>query len=129
MGYLAVRIFMKSIGPANTALIRHINFKLEDAIPALNPTMISPDERRFVHDDELMSILRHLVKYSELQTMKLHFNGRRQVERGDDRFLDYMRRIRADHVEFEETWKESKQEDSVTRLLLAACTRKHKRFD
>lgn len=57
---------------------------LEDAVPCLNPASMTNEDRRFVNDDELMSILRHLVEHSELQSMKIHFNGRRRVDRGKD---------------------------------------------
>lgn len=81
LGYLGVRKFFKSIGTSNTALIRHLTLTLDDAVPYLNPKTTS-EERRFVHDDELMSILKHLAQYSQLQSLKLHFYGRRRVDRG-----------------------------------------------
>lgn len=135
LGFLNVRKFTKSIGPSNLALIRHMTFMLEDAVPCLNPGMRTNEERRFVHDDDLMSVLRHLGNFGQLQTLELHFHGRRRVDRTDDRFLDYMKRIRADTVRFAE-WppgskypRQSKQEDAVKAALLAACTRKRKKFD
>lgn len=108
---------------------------LEDAVPCLNTATMNNEERRFLNDDTLMSILRHLVRHSQLQTMKLHFGGRRRVSRGDDPFLAYLRRIRADKVDFvtnppDLDWgRESKQEACVEQSLIAACTRKQKKFD
>ncbi|CAK1366783.1 hypothetical protein CB0940_10152 [Cercospora beticola] len=135
LGYLNVRKFMKSIGPTNTALIRRISFMLEDAVPCLNPSMRTNEERRFVHDDDLMSVLRHLGNHAQLQTIDLHFHGRRRVDRTDDRFLDYMKRLKADAVRFVD-WppdskypRSSKQDESVKSTLLAHCTRKKKKFD
>lgn len=135
LGFLNVRKFMKSIGPNNIALIRDVTFMLEDAVPCLNPGLRTNEERRFVHDDDLMSVLRHLGTSSQLQTVELHFHGRRRVDRTDDRFLDYMKRIRADTVKFVEwppgsKWpRQSKQEDAVKNALLQACTRRRKKFD
>ncbi|EME42148.1 hypothetical protein DOTSEDRAFT_175017 [Dothistroma septosporum NZE10] len=135
LGYLNVRRFIKLIGAMNTALIRHLTLMLEDAVPCLNPSMRTNEERRFVHDDDLMSLLRHLGRHSQLQNLELHFHGRRRVDRTDDRFLDYMKRIKADEVRFID-WppqskysRESKQEDAVKQVLLTACFRKKKRFD
>jgi hypothetical protein len=136
LGYLHVRKFFKSIGPTNSALIRHLTLMLEDAMPCLNPTLHSAEDRRFVHDDDLMSVLRHLVDHSQLQTLKLHFYGRRKVDRTDDRFLEYLKRVKADEVSFitwppESNWhpRESKQDRRVEESLLLCCTRKKKKFD
>ncbi|EMF12798.1 uncharacterized protein SEPMUDRAFT_163845 [Sphaerulina musiva SO2202] len=135
LGYLNVRKFMKAIGPTNTALIRKVSFMLEDAVPCLNPSMKTNEERRFVHDADLISVLRHLGDHAQLQTLELHFHGRRRVDRTDDRFLDYMKRLKADTVTFVD-WppgskypRGSKQEDSVRSSLLVNCTRKTKKFD
>ncbi|KAI5364000.1 hypothetical protein Slin15195_G096550 [Septoria linicola] len=135
LGYLNVRKFMKSIGPTNTALIRKMSFMLEDAVPCLNPSMRTNEERRFVHDDDLMSVLRHLGNHGRLQTLHLHFHGRRRVDRTDDRFLDYMKRLKADIVKFVD-WppeskypRSSKQDEGVKTTLLAHCTRKKKKFE
>ncbi|KAK4497894.1 hypothetical protein PRZ48_010549 [Zasmidium cellare] len=135
LGLKNVKVFVKSIGPNNIALIRNITFMLEDAVPCLNPSMRTNEERRFVHDDDLMSVLRHLGNSGQLQNLELHFHGRRRVDRTDDRFLDYMKRLRADTVRFVEwppgsKWpRQSKQEDAVKNALLQACTRKRKKFD
>ncbi|CAK4025621.1 Hypothetical predicted protein [Lecanosticta acicola] len=135
LGYLAARKFMKTIGPTNLALIRHVSMMLEDAVPCLNPTMETNEERRFVYDNDLISVLRHLGNHGQLQTLDLHFHGRRRVARTDDRFLDYMKRIKADAVHFlawppGATWtRESKEEDAVRSMLLSACTRRRKKFD
>jgi hypothetical protein len=108
---------------------------LEDAMPSLNPAMRSAEERRFVHDDDLMSVLRHLVDHSQLQTLELHFQGRKKVDRTDDRFLEYMKQVKADEVKFLDwppnSWcpRPSKQEDKVKESLLLCCTRRHKKFD
>lgn len=82
LGYLSVRKFFKSIGPANTALIRHLTLSLEDAVPCLNPRIRNQEERRFVNDEELLSVLRHLAQHSRLQHLKIHLGGRKRVDRG-----------------------------------------------
>ncbi|KAF7190951.1 hypothetical protein HII31_08110 [Pseudocercospora fuligena] len=135
LGFLNVRKFMKSVGSTNIAFIRKLSFMLEDAVPCLNPAMRTNEERRFVHDDDLMSVLRHLGDHSQLQTLELHFHGRRRVDRTDDRFLDYMKRVKADTVRFVD-WppgsrypRQSKQDDGVKTTLLQHCTRKRKKFD
>lgn len=135
LGYLTVRKFMKTIGPTNIALIRHVSMMLEDAVPCLNPLMETNEERRFVHDNDLISVLRQLGNHAQLQTLDMHYHGRRRVARTDDRFLDYMKRIKADTVRFVD-WpptstypRASKQDEAVRTMLLATCTRRKKKFD
>jgi hypothetical protein len=125
----------RSIGPSNTALLRKLSFMLEDAVPCLNPAKTTNEDRRFVNDDDLVSVLRHLGDHAQLEILELHFHGRRRVDRSDDRFLDYMKRLKADSVKFID-WppgslfpRQSKQDESVKCTLLAHCTRKHKKFD
>ena len=134
----SIRKFLKMIGTTNTALIRHLSFQMEDATPCLNPDTMSHSERRFVHDDALMSVLRHLGDYAQLQTLKLSFHGRRRVETSDDRFLAYMKRIKADKVELvkfpigrpDSVWvQESKQEETVRKMLMKVMVRKQKLYD
>ncbi|TKA30332.1 hypothetical protein B0A50_02559 [Salinomyces thailandicus] len=138
VGFKSIRKFVKTIGVENTSLIRHLSFQFEDATPCLNPDSMSHEERRFVHDDGLMSILRHLGDYAQLQTLKLCFHGRRRVETSDDRFLAYLKRIRADTVELvkfpigrpESVYAmESKQAEVVRKGLMKAMVRKEKLYD
>ena len=74
-GFKAVRKFLKLIGPTNTGLIRHATLVLGDATPCLNPGLKTADARRFVFDDVLMSILRHLADYTQLRKLELNFGG------------------------------------------------------
>lgn len=135
--FQSVRKFLKMIGSTNTALIRNIGLQLEDAIPCLNPDKMSHEERRFVYDDVLMSVLRHLGDHAQLQTLKLNFHGRRRVETTDDRFLTYLKRVRADKVEFVKypMWSDSiyasdsKQEAPVRKMLLKTMVRHEKLYD
>ena len=126
------------IGPTNTSLIRHVSLQLEDATPCLNPDTMTHEARRFVHDDALMSTLRHLGDYAQLQTLKLNFHGRRRVETTDDRFLTYLKRVKADTVDLvkfpigrvESVYAtESKQEEPVRRMLMKTMVRKEKLYD
>lgn len=134
----SVRKFLKSIGPTNTGLIRNIGLQLEDAIPCLNPDKMSHEDRRFVHDNALMSILRHLGDYTQLQTLKLNFHGRRRVESTDERFLNHLKRIKADSVMFVKYpigrgdsiyASDSKQEEPVRKMLLKTMVRREKLYD
>jgi hypothetical protein len=138
VGYRSARRFLKSIGPTNTSLIRQLTLQFEDATPCLNPETMSHDDRRFVNDKVLMSVLRHLGDYGALEVLKINFHGRRRVEMADRRFLGYLRRIHADEVEFvrfpigrgvESYWtSESKQEEPVKKMLLKAMVRKQKLY-
>lgn len=76
VGFRAARKFLKSIGPTNTGLLRHLTFFFEDAVPCLNPSMVTADDRRFVFDDVLMSVLRHLADHARLKKLDLHFRGK-----------------------------------------------------
>lgn len=75
VGYKAIRRFLRLIGPTNIGLLRHVTLLLEDATPCLNPEMTTADDRRFVYDDVLMSVLRHLGDHAKLQKLDLHFHG------------------------------------------------------
>ncbi|KAF2724013.1 hypothetical protein K431DRAFT_282278 [Polychaeton citri CBS 116435] len=100
IGYRSIRKFLKSIGPTNTALIRNINIAFEDAVPSLNPSLACNEERRFVHDEALMSILRHLGDYGALQSLRMYFAGRKILLINDQRFIENLKRVKADTVDF-----------------------------
>ncbi|KAI7539565.1 hypothetical protein KC331_g9682 [Hortaea werneckii] len=138
LGFKSIRKFLKTIGPANTAMIRHLSFQFEDATPCLNPDTMSHEDRRFVHDEALISILRHLGDYAQLQTLKLNFHGRRRVEATDERFLAYLTRIKADTVDLVRYpltrpeivfAMESKQAETVRKSLMKTMVRKVKLYD
>ncbi|KAI7434690.1 hypothetical protein KC336_g3784 [Hortaea werneckii] len=138
LGFKSIRKFLKTIGPANTSMIRHLSFQFEDATPCLNPDTMSHEDRRFVHDEALISILRHLGDYAQLQTLKLNFHGRRRVEATDERFLAYLTRIKADSVDLVRYpltrpeivfATESKQAETVRKSLMKTMVRKVKLYD
>lgn len=76
LGFKVVRKFLRMIGAPNIALIRHATLSLEDATPCLNPNMHTADDRRFVYDDVLMSVLRALADHAKLQRLDLHLSGK-----------------------------------------------------
>ena len=116
VGFKAVRKFLRLIGSKNISLIRHVTLLLEDAVQCLNPGLRTADDRRFIYDEVLMSVLRHLASHAKLQTLYLHFHGRkpniitilsaktstgrRRVEHTDRRFLHHLTDVQADQVKF-----------------------------
>ncbi|GAB7360933.1 hypothetical protein MBLNU230_g0917t1 [Neophaeotheca triangularis] len=140
VGFRSARRFLKAIGPTNTGFIRRLTFSFEDAVPSLNPDLSTAEERRFVHDDVLMSVLRHLADYGQLQRLQMHFQGRKSITRTDGRFLDYLTRIKADQVVFVKQpaskgagWyvhaPESKQTEQVKAMCVRTMTRREKLYD
>ena len=81
VGFKAVQKFLRTIGPTNIGLIRQAILRLEDAIQCLNPHLHTADDRRFVYDDILMSILRVLADRAKLQSLDLHFYGKQSLDR------------------------------------------------
>ena len=113
---------------------------LEDAVPSLNPQLRTAEERRFVHDDVLHSILRHLGRHGRLEKLHLHFAGRRNIDSrwSNEHFLDLLQEIQADEVQFvkhpiwgqsyNEHYARSKQSEHVKRVCLEAMVRKKKLY-
>lgn len=136
VGFKAVRKFVKMIGPTNLSLIRHVTLLFEDAVPSLNPHLKTAEERRFVHDEVLMSILNSLADYSCLRKLELCFQGRKPLNRTDHRFLEHLKRIRADEVLIvphpllrNTVYKTpSKNAENVKDAILEAMTRKERVF-
>jgi len=138
LGFRAIHAFVKAIGAPNLALIRTCSLQLEDATPCLNPDSMTHDDRRFVNDDLLMSILRALGDHARLRTLRVNFHGRRRVEATDARFLEYLSRVKADELEFVKYpigrgdsyfSSESKQEEGVRKMLVKSMVRKQKLYD
>jgi hypothetical protein len=106
----------------------------------LSPPDSTAEKRRFVHDENLISILRNLAKHARLRELNLHFHGRRRVERTDELFLNHMKRVKADSVQFrlyvsEYTgWStsgyghERAPDPRVKSMLLMGCERRKKLF-
>lgn len=139
LGFKPSRKFLKMIGPTNTSFIRHITFLLEDAAPSLNPNLHNAEERRFVHDENLHSVLRHVSTHGKLEKFHINFQGRKTLDvyYPNDHFLDLLTRIRADEVEFVKhpVWgshssyhSRSKQTNSVQKMCMETMVRKRKLF-
>jgi hypothetical protein len=139
LGFKPVRKFLKMIGPSNTSFIRHVTMLFEDAQPSLNPQMHNAEERRFVHDENLHSVLRHLATHSTLERFYMNFQGRKTLDiyYPNDHFLDLLTRIRADDVMFVKhpVWaphstyhSRSKQSNGVVQMCFDSMLRRKKLF-
>jgi hypothetical protein len=139
LGFKPVRRFLKMIGPSNTSFIRHVTMLFEDAQPSLNPQMHNAEERRFVHDENLHSVLRHLATHGTLERFYMNFQGRKTLDvyYPNDHFLDLLTRVRADDVMFVKhpVWaphstyhSRSKQSNGVVQMCFEMMVRKKKLF-
>ncbi|KAK6430808.1 hypothetical protein LTR95_013032 [Oleoguttula sp. CCFEE 5521] len=139
LGFRPVRRFLKAIGPMNTGLIRHVTFLFEDAAPSLNPQLSTAEARRFVHDPQLHSLLRHLGAYAKLRVLHMNFQGRKTVDatRANDKFLSLLMGVKADEVEFvrHPVWatqssyhSKSKHVCVIGKLCLEGMVRRKKMF-
>lgn len=139
LGFKPVRKFLKMIGPSNTSFIRHVTMLFEDAQPSLNPQMHNAEERRFVHDENLHSVLRHLATHASLARFYMNFQGRKTLDvyYPNDHFLDLLTRVRADDVMFVKhpVWaphstyhSRSKQSNGVVQMCFEMMVRKKKLF-
>ena len=124
-----LRRFLQDIGPENLVYLRDIEFSFEDAQPSA-AREASHEERRYFHDAHLMACLR-VLRGAKLRNVVLAFQGRRQVQRTDDRFLDSLERIKADHVSpkmFEKWYGTNKIQPDVFSDLKDCMTRKKKLY-
>jgi hypothetical protein len=139
LGFKPVRKFLKMIGASNTSFIRHVTMLFEDAQPSLNPQMHNAEERRFVHDENLHSVLRHLATHGTLERFYMNFQGRKTLDiyYPNDHFLDLLTRVRADDVMFVKhpVWaphstyhSRSKQSNGVVQACFEMMVRKKKLF-
>lgn len=100
VGFKDIRRFLKTIGPWNVSRLRTVSFLLDDAMPSGNPQLKTAEERRFVHDDALVDIIKILEKQASLEKLRLSCHGRRVLQKTDYRFLEHLMKVRADVVEF-----------------------------
>lgn len=107
VGWKDVRRWLRAIGPVNISYLQHILIKFDDAMPSSNPHLITPEDRRYVHDEHLFECLRMLLAATNLKTLVLSFHGRKQLLRTDHRFLEHLTRLRADTVKImaHPTWQ------------------------
>lgn len=108
VGWKDVRRWLVAVGPLNISHLQNILLKFDDAMPSSNPHLHTPEDRRYVHDENLIDCLKMLSSATSVNTMSLNFAGRKQLYRTDFRFLEYLMKLRADHVKILEhpSWKE-----------------------
>jgi len=101
VGFKDIRQFLHTIGPVNISHLRKVFLLCEDATPSANPNLTTAEERRFVHDENLIQCLKLLAYYGRLKTFSISVHGRKHVHKTDIRFLENLRLIQADKVKFE----------------------------
>lgn len=99
VGYKDVRRFFEMIGPLNISLIRSVKIDFDDGTPSTSPGS-TVEQRRFLNDAHLLHALKLLGKHGELEYIKLGFYGRRYMYMSDVKFLDILRDIKSNKVEF-----------------------------
>lgn len=92
-----MRRCFEAIGDHNISLLRDVTFVLCDALTATTP-YLDADERRFVNDAQLRGCLKRLGKHGKLDTITIHFDGKRMVMRSDVDFLTALTSIMAKDV-------------------------------
>ena len=99
VGFKDLRHFLNDIGVMNVSYMRHIVIHFEDGIPSGNPQH-SQDDLRYVHDENLIDCLRCFAHWGMLQKLELCMHGRKMLTLRDERFLNHLKKVRADVVEF-----------------------------
>ncbi|KAI4134707.1 MAG: hypothetical protein LQ347_001289 [Umbilicaria vellea] len=99
VGYKDVRRFLEMIGFVNISLIRSVKIDFDDAAPSTSPGS-TVEQRRFLNDPHLIHFLKLLGLHGKLDYIKMGFYGRRYVYMSDKNFLDTLRQIKANKVEF-----------------------------
>lgn len=97
IGYQDVLHFLKMIGPENLQYLRDVKWSFDDAYPRDTPYLSCSEERRYLNDEYLISCLR-ILRNAKLRKITLFFDGRRQLQCTDFRFLNYLEQIKADEV-------------------------------
>ncbi|KAF2239453.1 hypothetical protein EV356DRAFT_513772 [Viridothelium virens] len=142
IGYRDFLRFLRQAGPENVGMLRDLTITFEDAAPTGDRRCWTPEERRFVYDDVLLSCLRNLARHGKLRKLSLSFQGKRELRQFDRHFMDTMKGLKADEVRFvhlpgvsiePSNWASyrfaSKQQDSVRDELIEKITRKEKLYD
>lgn len=99
VGYKDVRRFFEMIGTVNISLIRSVKIDFDDGAPSTSPGS-TVEQRRFLNDPHLIHTLKLLGKHGELDYIKMGFYGRRYMYMSDKKFLDILRDIKSNKVEF-----------------------------
>ncbi|KAL9094829.1 MAG: hypothetical protein Q9165_002778 [Trypethelium subeluteriae] len=142
IGYRDFLRFLRQVGAENVSMLRDLTITFEDVAPVADRRFWTPEERRFVYDDVLLSCLRNLARYGKLRKLSLSFQGKRELRLLDRQFMDTIKGLRADEVRFVQmpginidpsNWASyrfaSKQQDSVRDELTEKITRKDKLYD
>jgi hypothetical protein len=97
VGYKDFRRFLVMIGPHNISKMRDVIIEFEDCHPRDMPCG-STEERRYVHDGNLIECLKMFGRDGEVRKLYLGFYGRRSLACTDLRFLEHLCVIKADQV-------------------------------
>lgn len=79
-------------------MIRDISLYFDDALPSATPQQTN-EERRYVHDKNIIAAFKLLRRDSAIRSMQLVFGGRRTLQSKDLHFMKALGRVRADEVE------------------------------
>lgn len=101
VGYKDCRQFLTDINPINISLLRDITIRFDDGKPSNHSPDTPQDDLRFVYDEHVISCLKLLADYGQLKTLKLDFGGRRETTGIDARFLNNLKKLRADKLTIE----------------------------
>ena len=142
IGYKDFLRFLRQIGQHNVGLIRDLAIAFEDMAANTIRRYDTAEERRFVYDDVLLSCLRNLARNGRLRKLSLSFQGKKELRMFDRHFMDIMKFLKADEVEFvhhpglnidPSNWASyrwaSKQQDYVRCYLTEEITRENKLYD
>ena len=140
IGYTDFLRFLRQIGPKNVGMIRDLTIVFMDATSSSIRGHVydTPEERRFVYDEILLSCLRNLTRNGRLRRLSLSFQGKKELRLLDRHFLDTIKVLKADEVKFvyhpsiraEFSYRyASRQQDSVKHVLTQEITRKEKLYD
>ena len=98
VGFKDIRLFLTEIGPINISLIRDIALGLEDGFRSGHPGL-TLDHYRYVNDEHLFEVFRMLGRYGLLRKFRLAMNGKKTVTHRDERFLNHLKKVKADDLE------------------------------
>lgn len=99
VGYKDFRRFLVTIGPHNISKMRTVSIEFHDCHPSDMPSG-STEERRYVHDGNLIEALKMFGRNAEVQTLFLGFYGRRSLASTDLRFLEHLCVLKTDVLVF-----------------------------
>jgi len=96
VGYFDMRHFLHMIGQPGRKNLRRIHIVLEDA--SNRHSYGGENHGRFCHDGNLFACFKLLSKECMLKNLALTFNGRRQVNSFDVRFIETLCAIEVDNL-------------------------------